>query len=119
MTQRGFYLELQLTLTSNAAGYGSLPTTLSNFALTGRIRDEYFPRISQPLKSQTELQGFFGKATRAMFDNPAEMGGPEPTNVGPFVKALEADLENVFQGMDGTSGKIFLILIGCAVWPHT
>lgn len=102
-------------MTSNAAGYGSLPTTLSNFALTGRIRDEYFPRISQPLKSQTELQEFFGKATRAIFDNPAEIDGPEPTNVGPFVRALEADLENVLQGMDGTSGKNFLILIGCGV----
>lgn len=93
-------------MTSNVAGYGSLPTTLFNFALTGSIRDEYFPRISQPLKSQAELQGFFGKATRTIFDNPAEIGGSEPTNVGPFVRALEADLENVIQGMDETSGKM-------------
>lgn len=113
------WLACTIVAHNNAAGYGSLPTTLSNFALTGRIRDEYFPRISQPLKSQTELQEFFGKATRAMFDNPAEIDGPEPTNVGPFVRALEADLENVLQGMDGTSDltrlhytavKLFLLI---------
>ncbi|KAL7911460.1 hypothetical protein GGI35DRAFT_442855 [Trichoderma velutinum] len=113
------WLACTIVAHNNAAGYGSLPTTLFNFALTGLIRDEYFPRIAQPLKIQADLQGFFGKATRSIFDNPAEMGGSEPTNVGPFVKALEDDLENVVQGMDETSDltrlhymsvKLFLLI---------
>ncbi|KAL6694295.1 hypothetical protein J3F84DRAFT_400805 [Trichoderma pleuroticola] len=105
-TQLGLYQPDQPAI--SLAGYGSLPTTLFNLALTRLIRDEYSPRISQPLKSQRELQGSFGKATRTIFDNPADIEGSEPTNVGPFVRALEADLENVFQGMDGTSDFIRL-----------